>query len=143
MPNPQVAQLISDHLRDGIMHPGDEARGIPSRPIMLPFKPSPGMPQEMADLMTETTKQLGEAIVALLETRYELVPTDQARTLRFAAENGEIESGRVLPVFCRCDDSAPLFTLTIIDPQHVTVDGPTFLRSMHRRKTGHPHRDAP
>ncbi|MES2390378.1 MAG: hypothetical protein V4555_01970, partial [Acidobacteriota bacterium] len=39
---------------------GDPDRDIPPTPIVLPFKPSPGMPKEMGDLLSKTAKLLAE-----------------------------------------------------------------------------------
>jgi hypothetical protein len=84
MPNPEIEQLIADALRNGIVHPGDPLKRIEPRPLRLPFKPSPGMPKEMTDLLEETTKQLAEAIVHLIEAEggCELVPREELRALR-------------------------------------------------------------
>jgi hypothetical protein len=139
MPNPEIEQLIADALRNGIVHPGDPLKRIEPRPLRLPFKPSPGMPKEMTDLLEETTKQLAEAIVHLIEAEggCELVPREELRALRFADSDGDL--GRSVPVYCRCDASTPLMVLSVRDPQHIVIDGSAIIRQLHKRESAHPH----
>lgn len=139
MPNPELAALIANALQNGIMYPGDPERRIAPRPIMLPFKPSAGMPQEMADLMSETTRQLGEAIVHLIETTgdSEIVPKAQIRSLRHAA-GAETARQPVMPVSCRhCDTT--LMQLTVDDPASVRIDGRALLRNLRKLDAKCPH----
>lgn len=141
MPNRQIEELIAERLRTGIVHPGDRGRGIAPTPIALPFGAKPGMPKEMADLMDGTVKLLAEAIVHTIEKDgdCEIVPRSEVRGLRRAVGDEPIRA--MLPVHCHCDTtlSEPLMVLTVIDPEHITVDGPALITGLAKRKSTCPH----
>jgi len=137
----RIAQLISEKLRDGIIHPGYPDRDVPPKPIMLPFKKTAGMPKEMSDLMAETAKQLAEAIVDLIEGEgnSDIVPKDEVRSMRRAAGAGDPVS--TVPVYCRCNRNRddPLAILSVTDPAAIIVDGGTLIRGLAKRSPTCPH----
>lgn len=142
MANPEIAALIAEGLQKGFVHPGDPERDIKPTPIVLPFKPSAGMPKEMGDLLSSTAKMLGECIVELIETKgaSEIVPVAEAKTMRRAVSKAP-KTSFASPVYCRCDTgrSNPLVSLTILDPEAIVVDGPALIRGMHARQVECPH----
>lgn len=87
-----VTAMIADKLRTGLIHPGDPARDQPAKPVIIPgLKPTAGMPQQMAEQVSEAATMIAEAIVALIETDYTIntkqihdtvPPDDSVVTLR-------------------------------------------------------------
>lgn len=138
----RIADLVATKLRDGIVHPGDPDNNIPATPIMLPFRPTSGMPKEMGDLLDKTTILLAEAIVSTIITDADaaLTPRAEVGMLRTAAgEKGA--SPTLIPVHCRCDRtlSNPMMILRMSDPQRVVVDGPSILKGLRAREIDCPH----
>lgn len=143
MANERIANLLAKGLAEGLIHPGNEATGMPARPIILPLKPSASHPKEMADLLNGTTKLLSEAIVSTIEVEgdSEIVPKSEARSMRKAVGEGPNGPFHV-PVHCLCDTgrSDPLVILTMDGSDGpITVDGPSLLRSLAQRRVAHPH----
>lgn len=140
MPNPEIEELIAQKLREGFVHPGNEANDYQPTPILLPFKNSAGMPDEYAKLLNATATNLSECIVALIEGEggCEIVPKGEARTLRRAAGD---KMPTMMKVYCRCDQKRndPLMILSVSDPENVVIDGPTLIRGLNRREAKHPH----
>lgn len=139
---PDIVKLLTEKLQHGFVHPGDRGKGIPPTPIALPFKPTPGMPKEMGDLMIGTAKLLAECIVSTIEVdgESEIVPRTEAKAMRRAV--GEGPSGpAMVPVHCRCDRkfANPLIVLTVTDPDRIVIDGRTLLRGMAGRSPQCPH----
>lgn len=139
MSNQRIADLIAKALQEGFIHPGDPDKGIPETPILLPFKPSPGMPKEMGDLMSGTVKLLSECIVSLIETEgdSDIVPKAEVRTMRHAFNPGD--AAPRMPVYCHCDKIIPLMVLSVRDPAHVVVDGRSLIRGLSTRGAQCPH----
>lgn len=140
MPNP-TAELISQALRTGLVWPGDPARGIEPRPIALPFNMSgAGQPKEMNDLMDEAVKQIGEAIVALLESDGKtIVDADEVADLRAVASDAPPPP--LLPVHCRCDPKGtPLVMLSVTHADRCVIDGGALIRSLSARDPKCPHK---
>jgi hypothetical protein len=131
----KIANALSENT---FVHPGDEKRGLKPRPIILPFKAQAGMPKEMADLMSETTKLLAECIIASIEEDCEITPKKDARALRRAAGKGD-PNPLATPVFCQCNATEPLMYLTITDPESITVFGPALVEAIHGRAVKCPH----
>lgn len=138
MSNPMIESMLANRLREGFTHPGDPDKDIPPTPILLPFKRSPGMPEEMGELMDGTVKLLTECIVAEIESVAEIVPRNEARAMRRAL--GDSPDGPALvPISCRCSPGEPLAILTVTDPDHIVVDGRIFLRGLAQRSPACPH----
>lgn len=138
----QMAELVADKLRSGIVHPGDPAREIAPTPIVLPFGKTAGRPKEMENLLDKTATLLAEAIVHTIVSQgdVELVPRAQAATMRINA--GEAGAGlRVVPIHCRCDAGRrdPLAILTVADPDCIVTDGQILISGLHKRKAACPH----
>ena len=143
MSNQKIAALITDALVEGrLVHPGDPARDLPERQIVLPIFQSEGQPKEVADLMSTTAKFLGEAIVHLIETEGEtsMVPTGELADMRVAT-TPEAPGRRIVKVHCRCDTdrSMPLAVLTVDSSDRVVIDGKQLISGLHRRSAEHPH----
>jgi hypothetical protein len=139
MSNPHIADLIASKLRDGIVHPGDPAKGVKPRTIALPFGMRAGQPQEMLDLMDATTTMLAEAVVHLIETDGDtaLVPRDELEVLQAAAP----DKGATVAVHCRCDPKGtPLALLTVTHPDKAVLDGGALIRSLGKRDPACPHK---
>jgi hypothetical protein len=138
MPNEKIAQLISTGLRDGMTHPGRNG-GEPA-PIVLPMFRTTGMPQEMSELVDETSTLLGEAIVALIEGEgnSEIIDKEKAAELRIADEDADT---RHVAVHCRCDSgrSDPLAIFTITNSPYVLIDGKQLITGLSARSPEHPH----
>ena len=76
-PDKAIAELIENGLSTGIRHPGDENNE--PRTLLLPWlRRQPGMPmevyQQQEKLSGLSAKLIAEAIVALIETDYDIVP---------------------------------------------------------------------
>lgn len=145
-PGPRLAELIAAKLRVGIIHPGDPDHGIPSRVLSYPaFRPGGGMPKEMAELVNESTRLLGEAIVSLIRSAGDLDLIPRGEYVRLSNMETRTGGGQpfqgVLPVHCHCDTGFvdPLLVLTTTDNPRIVVDGQAFLQSMTRREIAHPH----
>lgn len=143
MSNQKIAALITDALVESrLVHPGDPARDMPARQIVLPIFQAEGQPKEVADLMAQTAKFLGEAIVHLIETEGEtsMVPTGQLEEMRIAT-TPEKPGRRVVKVHCRCDADrgAPLAVLTVDSSDRVVIDGKQLIGALHQRAAEHPH----
>lgn len=142
MSNPRIEAILAKALTEGFMHPGNPEQDIPPTPILLPFKPSPGMPEEMGKLMTGTVKLLSECIVATIENEgdSEIVDKPQAAAMRRAVGDGP-DGPMLVPMFCRCDTNRtnPLAVFTVTDPNSIIVEGRTFLRGLHKRAEQCPH----
>jgi hypothetical protein len=139
MSNQHIADLIASKLRDGIVHPGDPAKGVKPRAIALPFGMRAGQPQEMLDLMDATTTMLAEAVVHLIETDGDtaLVPRDELEVLHAAAP----DKGATVAVHCRCDPKGtPLALLTVTHPDKAVLDGGALIRSLGKRDPACPHK---
>lgn len=140
MPNQVVAELISKSLVEGILHPGDEDQ--PSKMLVLPFN-TKGQHPEQAKLVNLLVKQLGEAIVHLIETQAasEIVSKEELGRLRIAVD-GMPEPVSVA-VYCRrCgqrrDD--PLMHLTLTGQSVVEIDGRQLISVLTKRESACPHR---
>ena len=140
MSDQEIIDLITTKFQTGFMHPGDPDRDIPPTPIVLPFKPSPGMPKEMGDLLSKTAKLLAECIVSTIKTEgnSEIVPKAEAAVMRRAIGEGPTGPS-LLPVFCHCNAKDPLMVLSQHDPDRVQIDGRTMLRNLHRKAVACPH----
>lgn len=138
MANKKIADLIASALRNGVTHPGRE--GGNEMPIVLPMFRTAGMPQEMSELVDETTTLLGEAIVHLIETdgESEIVSKDQAVQMRIAESDAAV---RNVSVHCRCDSDRtnPLAVLTITNSPYVVIDGRQLIKGLAARSPEHPH----
>lgn len=135
-----VIDLIAKHLAEGFVHPGDPKRDLPPRPIVLPFQRRPHMPKEMGDLMDETVKLLAECIVSTItsEGGMDLVPRKDHRAMKRAVGRGD-PNPIATPVFCQCNAHEPLTYLTILDPEAITIFGPSLIKAMHDREIACPH----
>lgn len=141
MTDSELAELISDALRNGITHPGNGREQKP-KPIALPFGGTPTMPEPMKQLLNASTKLLGEAIIHLLKTKgkVEFINRDEAKVMRRAV--GDMPArGPMTPVYCRCDvkHERPLTSLSVADPEQIVVDGPSLLRVLHGKAIECPH----
>lgn len=141
MTDEDLAEMVSDALRNGITHPGNGREQKP-KPIALPFGGTPTMPEPMKQLLDASTKLLGEAIIHLLKTKggVEFIDRDEAKLMRRAV--GDMpERGPMTPVYCRCDvkHERPLITLSVADPEQIVVDGPSLLRVLHAKTVECPH----
>lgn len=141
MPNAELARLISEGMRDGMIHPGDPSRDVPARPIAFPVFRSQGQPKEVADLIDATVKQLGEAVVHLIETRGEtaLVPISEYENLKGLSD--EPPGQRTVVVHCHCDAKRadPLIVLSVDNRDHVTVPGQQLIANLSQREAECPH----
>lgn len=139
MANKKIADLISAALRNGITHPGRE--GGQPMPIVLPMFRTAGMPQEMSELVDETTTLLGEAIVALIEEdgNSEIISKEQAVEMRIAEQDESVT--RHVAVHCRCDSDRkdPLAIFTITNSPYVVIDGKQLMNGLAKRSPEHPH----
>lgn len=143
MSNQTIAALITDALVSGrLVHPGDPARDIPPRPIVLPIFRTDGLPKENADLVSATAKFLGEAIVHLIETEggVGMAPHGELEDLRSLA-TPEAPGRRRVTVVCKCDPSRsnPLAVLTVDGSDRVVIDGRQLIGALHQRSAEHPH----
>lgn len=140
MSNSDVEALIADALQAGFLHPGDPKRGIKPTPILLPFRPTHGMPKEMSEMMVKTAQLLAECIVSLIEQGHDIVGKDELRGLRYTAEQTPL-SVLGTPVHCRCDVDFkdPLIVLTITDPARAVVDGRAVINALKGRDPKCPH----
>lgn len=141
MSNEAIEQMLAEKFQTGFLHPGDPENDVPPTPVVLPFKPSPGMPKEMGDLMTGTAKLLAECVVSEIETTgdCEIVPRGEMRSMRRSI--GDDDAMSLMPIYCRCDTKRqrPLAVLTVIDPGNVVVDGAAFIRELSKRDPKCPH----
>lgn len=141
MPNPMIAEMLARRLADGFLHPGDPENDVPPRPIILPFKPAPGMPEEMGKLMTSSAKLVAEAMVEAIETDAdcEIVPRAEIRTMKHTI--GADDGPSLMPIYCRCDTrrERPLAILTVSDPGAVVIEGMSFLGGLRQRSMTCPH----
>lgn len=140
MSNKLIAERIAHGLRNGLVHPGDQANGIPPKSLSLPFR-TVGMPKEMADLVDATVKAIGEAVVAVIEEDHELVPRGEAVTMRAAVGKAPPPGTRELAVHCRCDKARkdPLMILTLSDEPVAIVDGKQLIKGLSMREVKCPH----
>lgn len=143
MTNRKIAAMITDALVEGrLMHPGDPARNMPARPIILPIFRTEGLPKENADLVTATAKFLGEAIVHLIEVEggMSMVPTNELVEMR-ELTTPEAPGRRNVTVHCTCDPdrSDPLMVLRIDSSDHVTIDARQLIGVLRERSVEHPH----
>lgn len=142
----RIAELISARLQSGLVWPGDPDKELPPKPIILPIFRTVGQPQEVADLVNETAKMLGEAIVHLIRSDggMELVPADSMTAHRTREERAEVAgvASRPTPVHCRCDVdfNDPLMILTIDDGPRIVTDGGQLIAGLSRRGVECPHR---
>lgn len=142
MPNKHIAELISKHLAEGIVHPGNPEADQAPMPILLPAFRTAGMPKEHTELVQTTVKILGEAIVHLIETEGEsvIVPRDELAQLRTAVD-GVDPHARSVAVYCRrCDRprSNPLAHLVVDDP--ILIDGRQLIGMLAKREVDCPHK---
>lgn len=139
MPNKKIAELISNGLRNGLVHPGRD--GGPPTPIILPLFRTAGMPPEMGDLVNETVTLLGEAVVALIEGEggSEIVDREEVAEFRIA---DEAAPQRQVAVHCRCDKkhADPLAILTVTNSPYITVDAKQLIKGLGVRSIECPHR---
>lgn len=107
MPNPQIAQLIADHLHTGLPHPGDG-----QQPVTLPMPAfrTTGMPPQLAEQITATRRMLGEAVVYLIETagNSTIITNTELETMTAATQ----EPGTPQPITCTLCGN-PIFYSTI------------------------------
>lgn len=132
--NQAAADFIAERLPKGLIHPGDPERKLPPKPLMLPGLSSTGIPQEMlqhfaheAGLPGHDAPQLwGEAIVHTIETGFhggsEIIAKSELAQLRAEAATLEDQpaAGASVNVYCRCNKTEPLLTLTIGRPMVIT-----------------------
>lgn len=142
MPNKKIADLISNRLRGGLVHPGRD--GGPPMPIALPLFRTAGMPPEMGELVNETANLLGEAIVALIEDEGESEIIGKQAAVEFRIADEAAPRRQVL-VHCRCDKkhSDPLLVLTVTNSPSVVIDGKQLLKGLSARSVECPHRRTP
>jgi hypothetical protein len=140
MTNKKIADLISNGLRTGLIHPGRD--GSPPTPVLLPMFRTTGMPPELAELADETANLLAEAIVALIEEGSEIIDKEQAVEFRVA---DEAAPRRQVTVHCRCDKTRtdPLAVLTVTNSPSVVIDGKTLIKGLSDRSIDCPHRRNP
>ena len=141
MPNPRIAQLISERLRSGLTHPGDPAHDVPAKQLVLPFGRQAGMPEEMTRLVDATVKQLGEAIVYLIESEGESAIVDRLVYEDQQAQLMPPPVKRVIPVHCRCDKrwTDPLMMLSVDARPRIIVDGAQLIEQLSKRDVNCPH----
>jgi len=144
MPNKRIADLITNGLRSGLVHPGDPATNTPAMPISLgPAFQTSGMPPQMAELANKTAELLGEAIVALIESegKCEIVDSEELATLRIAERNAP---ARTIPVHCQCDTTRtdPLAIFTVTSSPRIVIDGKQLITGLTARSVECPHRKA-
>ena len=138
MANKKIADLIADGLRNGLTHPGRD--GGDPMPIVLPIFRTAGMPQEMSELVYETTTLLGEAIVAAIEDAdCEIVTKERVAEMAIAEQSES--ATRNVAIHCRCDGERkdPLSILTITNSPYVVIDGKQLLSGLAARSPEHPH----
>lgn len=138
MANEAIATLISKALAEGIIHPGDETN--PPKALNLPIFRTTGMPEEYVDQVNLVAKQLGEAIVSLIETdgRSVIAPRAEYEELRAVVDNAGDE-GRNVPVHCRCDINRPLMTMRVGAGGRAIVNGEQLIRALSKRTPACPH----
>ena len=142
MPNKKIAELISQGLREGLMAPGVD--GAKPTPLVLPGFRTAGMPKEMADLVDETSKLLGEAIVLLIEDSGSVI-VDKTKMEELAIAEADESANRQVAVHCRCDSGriSPLAIFTITNSPVVLVDGKQLIAGLSKRSPEHPHEMLP
>lgn len=115
------AELIAANLQ-ALPHPDGTARALPGFNAQL-------LPEEMHKQIADTAKELGEAIVYLLESSgYQLTtePPPPAEAPDTAA------------IHCTLCDTR-LFTLNLVNPTHCLTNGPLFLAAIHNLTADCPH----
>lgn len=144
MPNPRIAQLISDNLPNGLVIPGDPSRNEPDIPLVLPaFNPNiAGTPPEYAELISTAVKTLGEAIVHLIETKGESTIVSRTHLEDLESIASDAPEPEILPVHCRkCDPKYqnPLMLLSFDARRRIMIDGKVFLSELAKRNPDCPH----
>lgn len=127
-----LSERIAIGLRNGFPNPKDPER---QPPIVLPAFRTVGMDPELTKSISEATDLLAQAILASIETDYELVPRADLAALRQASE----APAAVVSVHCRCDPALkdPLLELRVRGSV-ATVD-PRALAALQQRPTECPH----
>jgi hypothetical protein len=125
--NAAAAALIADRLPRGLIHPGDGDKQ-PPKLIPLPGLSNMGITPEQAEHFArqaglpanDAPKLIGEAIVCLLETKWELVDRDELAQLRAAvATPAEVSpAAPMVHIICR-HNRAPLFQVSANRAQHM------------------------
>lgn len=143
MSNQYVIDIIANALAENrLVDPGDPARHMPPRQVVLPIFQSEGQPKEVADLMSKTAIFLARAIVHLIETEggMSMVPHAELEEMRVRTTPEAAGRRRVI-VHCRCDRDRrdPLAVLTVDSSDRVFVDGKQFLGGLQDRAVDHPH----
>lgn len=130
-----VVDLIAKAL-PALTHPGD------GKPFILPlpmFRNS-SMPSGMAEQFaqdaglpdSDIAKLTAEAIVALIENDYDMIPKGEAAQLRAQSTATETHRHRIVKVGCRCGQ--PLFNANFTDYGTDTpkVHGPELIKALTR-----------
>lgn len=131
----QVANLVAQGLRDGLVHPGDPAQNQP--PIAIPlaaFRGAPTLPPDQAEHLQATAQLVAEAIVALISTQATIVDPQELVELK-GGDHPPAPTGTTM-VYCRrCHK--PLVGIPVRDGV-ATVDPGLFVNSLsaHRCSGG-------
>lgn len=88
-----IAELISDRLSNGLLHPGYPDTEQQAVTIRLPLFKLAGMPPEVYQQVTETVKMLGEAIVHTIETDGQSVIVPRTEYDALKAELAQLKEG--------------------------------------------------
>jgi hypothetical protein len=128
-----ISERIATGLRTGFPHPTEPDK---KPPILLPGFRTAGMNPDMAGAVDDATELLASAIVASIESDYELVPRSEMVELRQAGE----APAAVVTVYCRCDTGRrdPLMTLRVRG-SHAVVDGSKVIPALTQRSVSCPH----
>lgn len=131
-----LAALIAQRLRDGLMHPGDGRNPVL---LSLPVFRTNNQPPEVARHVATTTTMIAEAVIALIEGEGGCVIVDKHdyEDLQGNAGGGS----RVVPVHCRCDRTRSnlLMLLTVSDKPRIVLDGHQLITGLARRDPHCPH----
>lgn len=112
----RAAELITQGLRTGLVHPGDKSKDQPSVAIPIPAFRTASMPPEMAEHVDSMARLIGEAVVHLLTSS----GISLVDSLEAAVEHPTPPEGTVA-LWCRCQQ--PLTRIPVKD-QVATLDGP-------------------
>jgi hypothetical protein len=148
MPSPyaELAVQLAAKLQAGLNWPGDPARKLPPKTLLLPLRPGAGMPKEMGQLLNETAKQLAEAMIHFVtaESGKKLVDVGEMERLSTmeTRTSGGKQFARPVPLHCICDRQLadPLVYLTITDDHRIVVDARQLILGLEKREAAHPHK---
>ena len=135
--NDAVVSLITTGLSTTLMHPGDEK--TPAFPLPLQMFRTSSLPQEQRDMYaqeaglphSDVPRLVAEALTALIEGQYDLVPKAETAQMRAAAAAAEPMRTQEINLSCRmCRTHLLTATVNDFDTANPTIPGPVVIGYM-------------